>query len=91
MSKQTNPVENFIVRYNFVIIIVISAIVLGASIYLSYTTFINSSSSDETSAQSTIPTTFDPVTSERIDNLSTSDATNNDPKQPEGRINPFSE
>lgn len=91
MSKQTNPVENFIVRYNFVIITVISAIVLGASIYLSYTTFINSSSSDEASAKSAIPTTFDPVTSERIDSLTTSEEAEQGPKLPEGRINPFSE
>lgn len=91
MSKQTNPVENFIVRYNFVIITVISAIVLGASIYLSYTTFISSSSSDDASVQSTIPTTFDPATSKRIDSLNTSDTIGKDPMQPEGRINPFSE
>lgn len=91
MSKQTNPVENFIIRYNFVIIIVVSAAVLGACIFLSYLTFINSATSDQSSVQSSIPTTFDPATSERINQLHTSDEKNIDPDLPSGRINPFSE
>lgn len=91
MSKQTNPIENFIIRYNFVIIIVVSAIVLGTSIFLSYLTFIDSATMDESSIQSSIPTSFDPQTSERIEQLHTSEDENIDTKIPSGRINPFSE
>ena len=91
MSKQTNPVENFVIRYNFVIIIIVSAVVLGASVFLSYLTFIDSATTDESSVQSSVPTTFDPQTSERIDQLHTSGDDDISTEAPKGRINPFSE
>lgn len=91
MSKRSNPVEAFIIRYNFVIIVVVSSIALGVSVFLSYMTIINSSTVDPTSVQSSIPTSFDPATTERINQLHTSTDKDLDTSLPSGRINPLSE
>lgn len=91
MSKLTNPVEKFMIRYNFVILVVVAAAVLSVSVYLSYTAYLSASTPSDASAASQIPTVFDKATSDKIDKLHTSDDPNISTTQPPGRISPFSE
>lgn len=91
MSKSTNPVEKFMMRYNFVILIVVAAAVLSVSVYLSYTAYLSASTPSDSSAASQIPTSFDKATSDKIDQLHTSDDESVTVPQPTGRISPFSE
>lgn len=91
MSKTTNPVEKFILRYNFVILIVLAAAVLSVSVYLSYKAYIAASTPSDASAASQIPTAFDKTTSDKIDKLHTSDDSSITTTQPPGRISPFTE
>lgn len=91
MSKHSNPVENFIIRYNFVILTVVVSLVLASSIYLSYTAFISAASPNEVDVQSSIPTNFNQDTIDRIDELHTSSEAKPEDAKPNGRSNPFAE
>ncbi|MBH2007473.1 hypothetical protein I8H83_02630 [Candidatus Saccharibacteria bacterium] len=91
MSKNTNPIEKFVIRYSIVILVVAAAIVLSVSVYLSYNAYLSASTPSDNSAASQIPTTFDKETSDRIDQLHTSDDESVSIPQPTGRISPFSE
>ncbi|HCH34660.1 MAG: hypothetical protein UY35_C0007G0006 [Candidatus Saccharibacteria bacterium GW2011_GWC2_48_9] len=91
MSKPINPVETFFLRYNFVILIVVAATIIGVSIFLAYSTFITAADPSNAEVKSEIPTSFDQATRDKVDQLHES----NDPDirvtPPSGRINPFSE
>lgn len=91
MSKPINPVEAFFVRYNFVILVVVAASILGASIFLAYNTFISAADPTNAEVTSEIPTNFDQETRDRIDELHASDDPNISVDLPKGRINPLSE
>lgn len=92
MSKHINPVENFLIRYHVVILVVIGCLALGASIASTYLAYADATGPDaEVSTSSEIPTSFDTQTIERIDELYTSDQQDISIPTPSGRINPFSE
>lgn len=91
MSKRINPIENFLIRYHVVLLIVVGCIALGASIASSYLAYSSATAPAEGAAPtSEIPTTFDKDTIDRIDKLYTSDQ-NIEVTPPSGRINPFAE
>lgn len=91
MSKPVNPAETFFLRYNFVILIVIAASVIGVCIFLAYSTFITAADPSNAEIKSEIPTTFDQDTRAKVDLLHESDDPNIRVTPPSGRINPFSE
>lgn len=92
MSKHVNPIENFLIRYHIVILVVIGSIALGASIFSSYLAYAEATNPQEQGAvTSDVPTTFDKATIERINELHTSDQQGIEVTVPEGRINPFAE
>lgn len=90
MTKPMSPAETFFMRYNVVIITVVSALGVAAIIFVSYLTYLSATKVDETIVDSSIPTSFDEATADRIRSLEPS--TNiPEPAIPEGRINPFVE
>lgn len=91
MSKPSNPAEKFLIRYNFVILILISATVIGAGVYLSSQTYFSSLNPTQADVKSEIPTNFDNKTSQKIEQLHTSDQSNINVTTPSGRYDPFSE
>lgn len=91
MSKPISPLESFLVRYNFVLLVIIAAGMLSASIYLAYNTFDTASNPANAEVKSDIPGNFDTATRERIDKLHKSDEHNISTTPPAGRINPFAE
>lgn len=90
MTKPMSPAESFFMRYNIVIITVVSALGLAAIIFISYQSYLNATTVDETITDSTVPTTFDQQTADRLKSLEPSTNTP-EPKLPTGRINPFVE
>lgn len=91
MSKTTNPVETFFMRYNFVVLVALGAVTLSLAIYLASSIYITSSDPNNAEIKTTIPNTFDKTTREKIDSLHESDDPDISVKRPDGRINPFSE
>ncbi len=91
MSKPINPAESFLIRYNFVVLVVISAATLSVAIYLASMTFLASSDPSNAEIKSTVPSTFDKTTREKINTLHESNDQNISTQTPEGRIDPFSE
>lgn len=91
MSKLSNPIETFIIRYNFVLLVILAASALGASIYLAYSTFETASDPNSAEIKSDIPKNFDKDTREKINTLHRSDDDNITVSPPAGRINPLSE
>lgn len=91
MSKPTQPIEKFFVRYNLVILIVLAASILGVSIVFAYQAYITASVPVSTDVKSEIPTNFDKKTSKKIEQLHTSDQENLTVTPPSDRYNPFSE
>lgn len=91
MSKPTNPAEKFMIRYNFVILIVTATAILSVSIVLAYQAFLTASTPAPSNIKSEIPTNFDVKTSKRIEALHTSDQQNINVAPPTGRYDPFSE
>lgn len=91
MSKISNPIETFFLRYNIVILVAVSAATLGAAIYLASTTFFKVSDPNNAEIKSAIPSSFDKATRDKIDTLHESNDPNISVKRPEGRIDPFSE
>ncbi len=91
MSKPINPAEAFLLRYNFVILVVVIASVLGTSIFLAYNTYISAADPTGSEVTSDVPTNFDQATREKIDSLHSSNDTSIKVSPPAGRINPFSE
>lgn len=91
MSKPTNPLESFFIRYNFVLLVVLATSMLSVSIYLAYTTFDTASNPANAQVESKIPNNFDKTTREKIDRLHQSSDSGISVTPPSGRINPFSE
>ena len=89
MSKPVNPIERFFIRYNFVAMIIVASMTIGASIYLSYNTYLTTAEPDDTQ-QSNIPNTFDAKTVENVNSLHSSDDIPS-VSVPAGRSNPFAE
>ncbi len=90
MTKPMSPAESFFMRYNIVIITVVAALGLAAIIFISYQSYLNATTVDETITDASVPTTFDKETADRLMTLEPS--TNiPEPVLPEGRINPFVE
>ncbi|QHN43154.1 hypothetical protein GII36_04875 [Candidatus Mycosynbacter amalyticus] len=91
MSKPANPAEQFFVRYNLVILIVLATGILSVSIVLAYQAYLAASTPTTSDIKSEIPTNFDKATGKKIEQLHTSDQQNINVTPPEGRYNPFSE
>lgn len=91
MSKPSNPAEQFFIRYNVVILIVLAASILSVSIMLAYQAYLAASIPATSDIKSEIPTNFDKKTGQKIEQLHTSDQPNITVSPPEGRYNPFSE
>ena len=91
MSKASNPVETFFLRYNFVVLTAVGAATLGTAIFLASSTYIQSSDPNNAEIKSAIPSSFDKTTQEKIKTLHESTDPNISVKRPDGRIDPFSE
>ena len=90
MTNPMNTAEAFFMRYNIVIVTVVSALGLAIIIFISFQTYLTATTVDDTITDSTVPTTFDKETADKLRSLQSSIDTP-EPSLPSGRINPFVE
>lgn len=92
MSKPVNPIEKFLKRYSLVTFVLLAGIMLTVVIFICYNTYVTATTPEENLAESTIPSSFDTETADKIEKLhqSTDPASMPEPHT-DGRINPFIE
>ena len=92
MSKPISPVEKFFRRYSLVTFVLLAGLMLAAVSYVCFNTYVDATTPTDELVESSVPSSFDTQTAERIEQLHESDQAPEltFPNEP-GRINPFVE
>lgn len=90
ISFDFKSISNFFVKYSLTIFIILVTAGLSSAVLVLTSTIERTSRSGSIKANEDI-NSFDQATIDRVNQLSSSDATKNEYEVPSGRINPFAE